>query len=132
MRKALIVVAVTTTTVATGLAAFAIARDSDHPSQVSITKAHPLTSSTADYEGNVKSGKSACEQRRKVILYHDSHPRFRIGSDKTDADGRWAMHNRPAPPVGEKIYAVATFKGIAHTDRDCAADESPDVSYPKG
>jgi hypothetical protein len=85
------------------------------------------------YRGKVLSPRDACERRRLVRVFHDSQPRFLIGTARTDADGAWEVVG-PEPPTGEKIYAAMTPHTLRNNERHrhlCAGDRSPKVTYPK-
>ncbi len=133
MKKALLVVSVVgATVVASGPASTGIARVAGFSTTVKITRARPAGNDLADYKGYVGSPQSGCKHRRKVHLYHDSKPRFLIGTDITDSAGRWEIEDAPAPPVGEFIYAVVAGRDIVvhGHHRHCDSDRSPRVEYP--
>ncbi|MGZ5330641.1 MAG: hypothetical protein ACXWFH_04975 [Solirubrobacterales bacterium] len=67
-------------------------------------------------------------------LYHDSQPRFLIGTDKAAADGDWEISG-PAPPNGDKVYAEVAPKRLAggrgHRHK-CKGGRSPKRTFPTG
>jgi hypothetical protein len=98
---------------------------------VKVTEAERTGLTTGDYEGTV-TGKEKCRKRRKVKLFHDSSPRFQIGSDTTDSDGDWEISG-PAPPNGDKVYAEVAPKTLLRNGRHrhkCKGDRSPKRRFP--
>ena len=83
----------------------------NYGSKVQIDSAVRATPTTGKYEGEVKSGVPRCRKGRKVKVWHDSVPPFLIGTDTTDANGKWAVDG-PAPPDGDSIYAVTSRKTL--------------------
>src|SRR5690349_7268882 len=84
------------------------------------------------YKGKVLSPRDACQKNRKVFVWHDSDPPFRIGVTHTESDGTWRLTG-PAPPTGEFVFAVIPRKILRKGDGHlhvCKYDASKDVKYP--
>jgi hypothetical protein len=103
------------TVTALAFVAIAMAHTKSYPSSVKVTSAERTGPATGDYEGTV-TAKKKCRKRRKVKVFHDSRPRFLIGTDTTDSDGDWDVSG-PAPPDGDKVYAEVTPKTLLSNGR---------------
>lgn len=68
------------------------------------------------YYGNVISQKGKCERGRTVTVWHDENengggpPDFKIGSTRTNGDGRYALDDAPQAPDGDQIAATVKKK----------------------
>ena len=85
------------------------------------------------YKGKVLSPKAACERNRKVQVWHNSNPDFRIGRTTTENDGTWSLRG-PRPPAGDEVYATMSRRLLKNNEEHrhvCKPDVSPGVTYPK-
>jgi hypothetical protein len=70
--------------------------------------------------GTLGSRKATCEKRRKVALqFQGEYTPVRVGSDKTDAKGRWKIDGN----LESGIY-YATTKAVKRGKTKCAAATS--------
>ena len=84
------------------------------------------------YAGEVASARARCMADRRVVVWHDSDPPFRIGAATTNAQGKWRLTG-PAPPDGDDVFAVATLKTLLRTKRHrhrCRREISQLVQFP--
>ncbi|HKG36567.1 MAG TPA: hypothetical protein VKA89_09030 [Solirubrobacterales bacterium] len=86
------------------------------------------------YAGEVSSARERCKVDRRVQVWHDSDPPFRIGTTMTNAQGKWRLTG-PAPPNGDHVYAVAARKTLLRNARHrhrCRRELSQLVKFPTG
>ena len=70
--------------------------------------------------GTLGSRKATCEKRRKVILHFSGeYTPVRVGSDKTDGQGRWQIDGSL-----QSGFYHATTKAVKRGKTKCAAAES--------
>ena len=84
------------------------------------------------YKGNVFSRVGACEDDRIVRVFHNSMPRYRIGTTRTRPDGSWSLRGAQ-PPRGDDVYAVVQREVDRRNARHlhvCRPDASPLYEYP--
>lgn len=65
---------------------------------------------TAKYSGKVSSSKSKCRKGRKIEVFHDSDPPFKIGETDTESDGSYSLDG-VSPPSGDRVFVVVKPKG---------------------
>jgi hypothetical protein len=69
------------------------------------------------YEGLLSSKRAACEASRRVAVFHDENDNgldpsdYRIGSDKSNANGEYEVHGNQAP-AGDTIIAKVSRKKL--------------------
>ena len=70
--------------------------------------------------GTLSSRKATCEKRRRVVLHFSGeYTPVRVGSDRTDGQGRWAI----SANLTGGFYHVTT-KAVKRGKTKCAAAES--------
>ena len=76
--------------------------------------------SASEASGTLSSRKAACEKRRKVVLqFSGEYTPVRVGSDKTNGQGRWKVE---ASLTSGTYYA--TTKAVKRGKTKCAAATS--------
>ena len=116
------------TRIATVLAAIAalalVVPASAAPTVKSTLKIKSISATGA--KGTLSSKESACEKRRKVaLIFSGEYSTVRIGTDKTDAKGRWKI-TKSIDDHG--IYWVTT-KAVDRGDVECGKAKSKIVRF---
>ena len=118
-------------TVLAAVAVNAVAHDASYNSNVRIDVFDFSIPDEMHVKGRVKAGSAACEKGRKVRLFLN-HPKAGpqpLGSDKTNAAGRWTIQAEPEPhPYQARVFK--TQVGGAGHKHVCKPDRSKPLVLP--